>query len=188
MLIDLVIPSGPCALPPPPFCCCIQLTVTIPRAIKIFFTLRLGNALPSYSIRLYLQHPKAPVSAAAILPGLVGVLGALPEVAGACVRWHISFRRRAWFYVPDHSPPTSSLMAPSLFINSRADSVDLIHRTLCRSQFGKNNRTHTRPFVGECKLLLEMNSADNEACLPTLKLSMHKRNTQGSLGWSETTS
>lgn len=85
------------------------------------------------------------------------------------------------------APPTSSLMAPSLFINSRADSIDLIHRTLCRSQFGKSNRTHTRPFVGECKLLLEMISEDNEACLPTLKLSMHKRNTQGSLGWSETT-
>jgi hypothetical protein len=29
----------------PPFCCCIQLTVTIPRAIKIFFTLRLDIPL-----------------------------------------------------------------------------------------------------------------------------------------------
>lgn len=28
-----------------PFCCCIQLTVTIPRAIKIFFTLRLDMPL-----------------------------------------------------------------------------------------------------------------------------------------------
>lgn len=79
---------------------------------------------------------------------------------------------------PSHLFPNGA----HFFINS----VDPIHRALYRSQFGKNNCTHTGPFVGECKLLLEMISEDNEACLPPLKLSMHKRNTQGSLGWSET--
>lgn len=79
---------------------------------------------------------------------------------------------------PSHLFPNGA----HFFINS----VDLIHRALYRSQFGKNNRTHTGPFVGECKLPLEMISEDSEVCLPPLKLSMHKRNTQGSLGWSET--
>lgn len=42
MLIDLVIPSGSACsfFFSPSFCCCVQLTVTIPRAIKIFFSLR----------------------------------------------------------------------------------------------------------------------------------------------------
>lgn len=143
MLIDLVIPSGPHALFPP-FCCCIQLTVTIPRAIKIFFTLRLDNTLPSYCVRLYLQHPNAPVSAAAYHSGLVVYLGALSEVARAFVRWNNSCRGRAWFYVSLQAPPTPSLLESLFFINSGEDSVDLIHRTLYRLQFGKNNHIQDR--------------------------------------------
>lgn len=56
------------------------------------------------------------------------------------------------------APPTPSLTESLLFLNSREDSVDLIHRTL---QFGKNNHTQDH-LLSECKLLLEMISEDSE--------------------------